>query len=66
MQRVHIPLDHGTLLMMEGATQEDWQVRSLEKSYTNAVFFLTDLYLGSPRLMTAIGTRISLGKQGSC
>ncbi|XP_020653912.3 alpha-ketoglutarate-dependent dioxygenase alkB homolog 3 [Pogona vitticeps] len=27
VQRVHIPLDHGTLLMMEGATQEDWQHR---------------------------------------
>ncbi|XP_042334416.1 alpha-ketoglutarate-dependent dioxygenase alkB homolog 3 [Sceloporus undulatus] len=27
VQRVHVPLDHGTLLMMEGATQEDWQHR---------------------------------------
>ncbi|XP_034971923.2 alpha-ketoglutarate-dependent dioxygenase alkB homolog 3 isoform X1 [Zootoca vivipara] len=27
VQRVHIPLDHGTLLMMEGAAQEDWQHR---------------------------------------
>uniref|UniRef100_G1K8U9 Alpha-ketoglutarate-dependent dioxygenase AlkB-like domain-containing protein n=1 Tax=Anolis carolinensis TaxID=28377 RepID=G1K8U9_ANOCA len=27
VQRVHIPLDHGTLLIMEGATQEDWQHR---------------------------------------
>ncbi|KAJ6667180.1 hypothetical protein lerEdw1_017158, partial [Lerista edwardsae] len=27
VQRVRIPLDHGTLLMMEGATQEDWQHR---------------------------------------
>ncbi|KAM6465347.1 alpha-ketoglutarate-dependent dioxygenase alkB homolog 3 isoform 2-T3 [Liasis olivaceus] len=27
MRRVQIPLDHGTLLMMEGATQEDWQHR---------------------------------------
>ncbi|XP_063145704.1 alpha-ketoglutarate-dependent dioxygenase alkB homolog 3 [Candoia aspera] len=27
VQRVQIPLDHGTLLMMEGATQEDWQHR---------------------------------------
>uniref|UniRef100_A0A8D0DIB3 Alpha-ketoglutarate-dependent dioxygenase alkB homolog 3 n=1 Tax=Salvator merianae TaxID=96440 RepID=A0A8D0DIB3_SALMN len=27
VQRLHIPLDHGTLLVMEGATQEDWQHR---------------------------------------
>uniref|UniRef100_A0A8D0GFH7 Alpha-ketoglutarate-dependent dioxygenase alkB homolog 3 n=1 Tax=Sphenodon punctatus TaxID=8508 RepID=A0A8D0GFH7_SPHPU len=27
VERVRIPLDHGTLLMMEGATQEDWQHR---------------------------------------
>ncbi|XP_054828959.1 alpha-ketoglutarate-dependent dioxygenase alkB homolog 3 [Eublepharis macularius] len=27
VQRVRVPLDHGTLLMMEGATQEDWQHR---------------------------------------
>ncbi|XP_075044467.1 alpha-ketoglutarate-dependent dioxygenase alkB homolog 3 isoform X1 [Mixophyes fleayi] len=27
VERVHIPLDHGTLLLMEGATQEDWQHR---------------------------------------
>lgn len=27
VERLRIPLDHGTLLMMEGATQEDWQVR---------------------------------------
>nr|XP_056706666.1 alpha-ketoglutarate-dependent dioxygenase alkB homolog 3 [Euleptes europaea] len=27
MQRVRVPLDHGTLLIMEGATQEDWQHR---------------------------------------
>lgn len=27
VERVKIPLDHGTLLMMEGATQADWQHR---------------------------------------
>lgn len=27
VERVKIPLDHGTLLIMEGATQADWQVR---------------------------------------
>ncbi|NXG50260.1 ALKB3 dioxygenase, partial [Psilopogon haemacephalus] len=27
VERLRIPLDHGTLLMMEGATQEDWQHR---------------------------------------
>nr|XP_033784555.1 alpha-ketoglutarate-dependent dioxygenase alkB homolog 3 [Geotrypetes seraphini]XP_033784556.1 alpha-ketoglutarate-dependent dioxygenase alkB homolog 3 [Geotrypetes seraphini] len=27
VERVHIPLDHGALLLMEGATQEDWQHR---------------------------------------
>ncbi|XP_077178344.1 alpha-ketoglutarate-dependent dioxygenase alkB homolog 3 isoform X2 [Paroedura picta] len=27
VQRVCVPLDHGTLLIMEGATQEDWQHR---------------------------------------
>ncbi|KYO21812.1 alpha-ketoglutarate-dependent dioxygenase alkB-like protein 3 isoform A [Alligator mississippiensis] len=27
VERIRIPLDHGTLLMMEGATQEDWQHR---------------------------------------
>ncbi|KAG8438374.1 hypothetical protein GDO86_008888 [Hymenochirus boettgeri] len=27
VERVHVPLDHGTLLLMEGATQEDWQHR---------------------------------------
>ncbi|XP_048339721.1 alpha-ketoglutarate-dependent dioxygenase alkB homolog 3 isoform X2 [Sphaerodactylus townsendi] len=27
VQRVRVPLDHGTLLIMEGATQEDWQHR---------------------------------------
>ncbi|XP_043829053.1 alpha-ketoglutarate-dependent dioxygenase alkB homolog 3 isoform X2 [Dromiciops gliroides] len=27
MEKVKIPLDHGTLLMMEGATQADWQHR---------------------------------------
>ncbi|XP_053139069.1 alpha-ketoglutarate-dependent dioxygenase alkB homolog 3 [Hemicordylus capensis] len=32
VQRVRIPLDHGTLLMMEGATQEDWQHR-VSKEY---------------------------------
>ncbi|KAG9470494.1 hypothetical protein GDO78_017607, partial [Eleutherodactylus coqui] len=26
-ERVHVPLDHGSLLLMEGATQEDWQHR---------------------------------------
>ncbi|XP_061466801.1 alpha-ketoglutarate-dependent dioxygenase alkB homolog 3 isoform X2 [Rhineura floridana] len=31
-QIVHIPVDHGTLLMMEGATQEDWQHR-IPKDY---------------------------------
>lgn len=28
MERVKIPLSHGTLLLMEGATQADWQVRA--------------------------------------
>ncbi|MBZ3876228.1 Alpha-ketoglutarate-dependent dioxygenase alkB-like protein 3 [Sciurus carolinensis] len=28
VERVKIPLDHGTLLIMEGATQADWQVRT--------------------------------------
>uniref|UniRef100_A0A8C3QAH9 Alpha-ketoglutarate-dependent dioxygenase alkB homolog 3 n=2 Tax=Geospiza parvula TaxID=87175 RepID=A0A8C3QAH9_GEOPR len=27
VERLKIPLDHGTLLVMEGATQEDWQHR---------------------------------------
>ncbi|XP_053304526.1 alpha-ketoglutarate-dependent dioxygenase alkB homolog 3 [Spea bombifrons] len=27
VESVHVPLDHGTLLLMEGATQEDWQHR---------------------------------------
>ncbi|KAM4617177.1 alpha-ketoglutarate-dependent dioxygenase alkB homolog 3 isoform 1-T5 [Discoglossus pictus] len=27
VERVHVPLGHGTLLLMEGATQEDWQHR---------------------------------------
>lgn len=27
VERVKIPLDHGTLLIMEGATQADWQHR---------------------------------------
>ncbi|XP_073434662.1 alpha-ketoglutarate-dependent dioxygenase alkB homolog 3 isoform X2 [Dendrobates tinctorius] len=27
VERVHVPLDHGSLLLMEGATQEDWQHR---------------------------------------
>ncbi|XP_051477000.1 alpha-ketoglutarate-dependent dioxygenase alkB homolog 3 [Apus apus] len=27
VKRLRIPLDHGTLMMMEGATQEDWQHR---------------------------------------
>ncbi|NXJ79304.1 ALKB3 dioxygenase, partial [Trogon melanurus] len=27
VQRLRVPLDHGTLLVMEGATQEDWQHR---------------------------------------
>ncbi|NWU94472.1 ALKB3 dioxygenase, partial [Upupa epops] len=27
VERVKVPLDHGTLLVMEGATQEDWQHR---------------------------------------
>lgn len=26
VERVHVPLDQGSLLLMEGATQEDWQV----------------------------------------
>jgi hypothetical protein len=26
VERLRIPLTHGTLLMMEGATQDDWQV----------------------------------------
>lgn len=28
VERLKIPLDHGALLVMEGATQEDWQVRT--------------------------------------
>jgi hypothetical protein len=31
VERVKIPLDHGTLLIMEGATQADWQVRMCER-----------------------------------
>jgi alpha-ketoglutarate-dependent dioxygenase alkB family protein 3 len=27
MQHVKIPLSHGSLLIMEGATQVDWQVK---------------------------------------
>ncbi|XP_069824181.1 alpha-ketoglutarate-dependent dioxygenase alkB homolog 3 [Dendropsophus ebraccatus] len=27
VERLHVPLDHGCLLLMEGATQEDWQHR---------------------------------------
>ncbi|KAM3919882.1 alpha-ketoglutarate-dependent dioxygenase alkB homolog 3 [Leptodactylus fuscus] len=27
VDRVHVPLDHGSLLLMEGATQNDWQHR---------------------------------------
>lgn len=27
VERIHVPLDGGTLLIMEGATQSDWQVR---------------------------------------
>ncbi|KAM5127508.1 alpha-ketoglutarate-dependent dioxygenase alkB homolog 3, partial [Mantella aurantiaca] len=27
VERIHVPLDHGTLLIMEGATQSDWQHR---------------------------------------
>lgn len=26
MERIQVPLSHGTLLLMSGATQDDWQV----------------------------------------
>ena len=26
MEKLRVPLAHGTLLLMEGATQDDWQV----------------------------------------
>lgn len=29
VERIRIPLTHGTLLLMEGCTQEDWQVRHI-------------------------------------
>lgn len=28
MERIGVPLSHGTLMLMEGATQDDWQVDS--------------------------------------
>ena len=28
VERIRVPLSHGTLLLMEGATQDDWQVGS--------------------------------------
>lgn len=28
MERIQVPLSHGTLLLMSGATQDDWQVGS--------------------------------------
>lgn len=28
MERIRVPLSHGTLLLMSGATQDDWQVGS--------------------------------------
>ncbi|GAB5577736.1 DNA oxidative demethylase ALKBH2 [Prionailurus iriomotensis] len=34
VERVKIPLDHGTLLIMEGATQADWQSIECPKSTT--------------------------------
>lgn len=26
VERIRVPLSHGTLLLMDGATQDDWQV----------------------------------------
>lgn len=28
VEKIRVPLSHGTLLLMEGATQDDWQVGS--------------------------------------
>ncbi|XP_054256631.1 alpha-ketoglutarate-dependent dioxygenase alkB homolog 3 [Indicator indicator] len=36
VERLRIPLDHGTLLMMEGATQEDWQHRVPKEYHSRA------------------------------
>ena len=35
MQQIEVPLTHGSLLIMEGATQADWQV-----SYYSVLLFL--------------------------
>ncbi|XP_023617447.1 alpha-ketoglutarate-dependent dioxygenase alkB homolog 3 isoform X9 [Myotis lucifugus] len=36
VERVKIPLDHGTLLIMEGATQADWQHRVPKEYHSRA------------------------------
>ncbi|NWR30740.1 ALKB3 dioxygenase, partial [Tachuris rubrigastra] len=36
VERLKIPLDHGTLLMMEGAAQEDWQHRVPKEYHSRA------------------------------
>ncbi|XP_041704664.1 alpha-ketoglutarate-dependent dioxygenase alkB homolog 3-like [Coregonus clupeaformis] len=36
VERLRIPLTHGTLLMMEGATQDDWQVNPANQTQGHA------------------------------
>lgn len=33
VERIRVPLGHGTLLLMSGATQEDWQVGSTNHTH---------------------------------
>lgn len=32
VERIRVPLSHGTLLLMSGATQDDWQVGSTNQT----------------------------------
>lgn len=33
VERIRVPLGHGTLLLMSGATQDDWQVSSTNHTH---------------------------------
>lgn len=52
VERVHVPLDQGSLLLMEGATQEDWQHR-VPKEYHDR----------RPRINLTFRTMFPEGKQ---
>lgn len=40
VERIRIPLTHGTLLLMEGCTQEDWQVRHIYLLWRNHLILI--------------------------